>query len=131
MNGETNLSLLLAGMEPMLWLHPYGYAVPVDGAVPESAFAIVREDEGLTVIATMEELARLGLDAQGCWARITLKVHSDLSAVGLTAAFAKVLTAEGISANVIAGFFHDHIFVQWDRRDDALAALRRLSRLGA
>ena len=61
------------------------------------------------------------------WARLSLTVHSDLAAVGLTAAFATALGAEGISCNVIAGYHHDHLFVQWDRRWEALAALRRLA----
>ena len=43
------------------------------------------------------------------------------------AAFAKALGDEGISANVIAGFYHDHILVQWARAGDAMAASRRLS----
>ena len=34
---------------------------------------------------------------------------------------------EGISANVIAGYFHDHILVPWGRSADALAALKRLA----
>jgi hypothetical protein len=54
-------------------------------------------------------------------------VASDLAAVGLTAVFAAALGAEAISCNVVAGYHHDHLFVQWDRRDDALAALRRLA----
>jgi uncharacterized protein len=54
-------------------------------------------------------------------------VHSDLAAVGLTAAFAGALASEGISCNVIAGFHHDHLFVPWERRADAMAALGRLA----
>ncbi len=54
-------------------------------------------------------------------------MHSDLAAVGLTAAFATALAAEGLSCNVIAGVHHDHLFVPWDRRVDAMAALERLS----
>jgi hypothetical protein len=49
-----------------------------------------------------------------------------LDAVGLTAAFAKALTDAGISSNVVAALYHDHIFVQWDRRDDAMKALKSL-----
>jgi hypothetical protein len=47
--------------------------------------------------------------------------------VGLTAAFAAALAREGISCNVIAGLHHDHLFVPWDRRDDALRALEALA----
>ena len=119
--GETDLKVLLATMEPVLFPEPYGFAL-WQGALPFQPFATVSEDEGLTVVAP---LADLGQGAP--WARISLTVHSDLSAVGLTAAFARALAAEGISCNVIAGVHHDHLFVQWDRRNDALAALRALS----
>lgn len=119
---ETDLAVLLRSMEPVLHPEPYGFAV-WEGALPFRPFATVAEAEGLTVVAP---LALLG--AGEPWARISLTVQSDLAAVGLTAAFARALAAEGISCNVIAGVHHDHLFVQWDRRGDALAALEALSR---
>jgi uncharacterized protein len=119
---ETDLTILLRTMEPMLYPEPYGFAVR-EGVLPFQPFATVAEKEGLTVVAP---LAVLG---QGeAWARISLTVHSDLLAVGLTAAFAAALGHEGISCNVIAGLHHDHLFVPWDRRFDAVAALEALSR---
>jgi hypothetical protein len=87
----------------------------------------VAEAEGLTVVAPLAALQAAGV-ASDPWARISLTVASDLAAVGLTAAFAGALGAEGISCNVIAGYHHDHLFVQWDRRADAMAALEALSR---
>lgn len=120
--GETDLKVLLATMEPVLFPEPYGFAV-WQGALPFQPFATVAEEEGLTVVAL---LALLGEGEP--WARISRTVHSDLAAVGLTAAFAGALGREGISCNVIAGVHHDHLFVQWDRRADAMAALRALSR---
>ncbi len=119
---ETDLKALLATMEPVLHAEPYGFAV-WDGVLPFQPFATVAEAEGLTVVAL---LSQLGGGAP--WARISLTVHSDLAAVGLTAAFAGALGQEGISCNVIAGVHHDHLFVQWARREDAMAALRALSR---
>jgi hypothetical protein len=80
------------------------------------AFALIREAEGVTLI-------RPGTG----WARITLGVHSSLAAVGLTARVATALAACGISANVVAAFHHDHVFVPWDRRQEALTVLRALS----
>jgi hypothetical protein len=62
------------------------------------------------------------------WARITLGVQSSLAAIGLTARVAEALTARGISANMIAAFHHDHVFVPWERREEALATLETLSR---
>ena len=130
MAGETDLNLLLAGMEPELAPAPYGYVTLPPGRLPPeglAAFATVAEAEGLTLVAPVAELERLGLAAGARWARISLTIHSDLSAVGLTAAFSAALTGAGISANVIAGFYHDHLFVQWDRRDEAMTALRSLA----
>jgi uncharacterized protein len=130
MSGETNLEILLKSMEPVLDPRPFGFAVvEAFAAVPDKIqpFALIREEEGVTVIATLADLDKSGLSQAETWAKISLKVHSSLSAVGLTARFATALSDEGISANVVAGFYHDHIFVQWDRSGDAMRALRQLS----
>ena len=82
------------------------------------AFALIREDEGLTAIRAHPE---------GEWARISLEVHSSLDAVGLTAALSKALAEAGISANIVAALRHDHLFVPWDRREDAMGCLKALS----
>jgi uncharacterized protein len=123
---ECNLQVLLRTMEPVLHPDPYGFAVWTGGVLLIEPFATVAESEGLTVVGLLAELNASGM-ASDPWARISLTVHSDLAAVGLTATFATALGAEGISCNVIAGYHHDHLFVQWDRREDALAALMRLS----
>jgi uncharacterized protein len=124
--GERDLAVLLRTMVPVPHEAPYGFAVWPGGALPFLPFATVAEDEGLTVIANLAALRSAGLQSEP-WARISLTVHSDLAAVGLTAAFASALAGVGISANVIAGVHHDHIFVQWDRREDAMVALKALS----
>lgn len=131
MGGENDLLTLLRTMEPQLspvemayGQLPPGQNLP-SGLVP---FATVAEAEGVTVVAATAELTRHGIGHIPGWARISLTVHSDLAAVGLTAAVATALTAEGISANVMAGFLHDHFFVQWDRRFEAMAVLARLGR---
>jgi uncharacterized protein len=89
----------------------------VDCALTKGQFALVREDEGLTSIHA---------DPEGQWARISLDVHSSLKAVGLTATLSSRLAEHGISANIVAAVNHDHLFVPWDRREDALAALSSL-----
>lgn len=134
MAGESNLLMLLRDMEPHLFAEPYGYVVlPTGEAMPTGLvpLATIAEQEGLTIVAAADNLARAGKAAEPLWARISLTIHSDLSAVGLTAAFAAVLADRGISANVIAGFYHDHIFVPWERREDALAALIALAKGGS
>lgn len=130
MSGELELAILLRHMEPVLDADPYGYGLmPIGAVVPgETApFAVIIEAEGVTVVAKAEALTRAGITYQGQWARISLSVHSDLAAVGLTAAIAAELTRHGISANVVAGYYHDHVFVQWDRRATAMMALTALT----
>ena len=120
------LSALLEGMEPLLHPGDYGFATVATVPAGLRPFAVIAEDEGLTLVAMSADLAAAGIAHQGGWARISLTVHSDLAAVGLTAAIAGALTEAGISANVIAGYFHDHFFVQAARADEAMAVLDRL-----
>lgn len=128
MSGEMDLAVLLRSMEPVLDAAPYGYGVMAAGSVaPVGAFAVIAEAEGVTVVADVAVLEQAGIAVDGQWARISLTVHSSLSAVGLTAAIAAALGREGISANVVAGYYHDHVFVQWALRADAMAALRALA----
>jgi hypothetical protein len=112
--GERDLVRLLAALDPELHAKRYGFAATTALALQEGQFAIIREGEGLTAI---------GPDPSGEWARISLRVHSSLEAVGLTAEISKRLAELGISANVIAALHHDHIFVPWDRRFEAMATL--------
>ena len=126
MTGETDLTRLLRDMRPALHAVPYGFAMG-DPARVAAPFAVIAEEEGVTLVAPVAALRAAGVAVAAPMARITLTVHSSLAAVGLTAAIATALAARGISANVVAGFHHDHIFVPWDRRHDAMAALAALS----
>ena len=110
---------MLAGMAPVLDGRAWFFVV-VEGEPPADAFAVIREEEGTTAILP-------GECAGMPFARITLTVHSALEGVGLTAAVSGALAEAGIACNVVAGYHHDHLFVPWDRRDEALAVLRRLS----
>jgi len=131
MSGERNLAVLLRSLAPALDPVEYGFATLAPGAplppgvVPLGTFA---ESEGTTLIAPAPALAAAGLAHRPGWARITLCVHSALEAVGLTAAVATALAARGISANMVAAFHHDHVFVPWERRAEAMAALAALAR---
>ena len=62
----------------------------------------------------------------GAW--ITLNVHSALEAVGLTAAVSRALTEAGISCNVVAAYYHDHLFVPAEQGERALKILQDLAR---
>lgn len=127
MAGETDLARLLSGMAPELRGLDWGYATVATRPPGITPFAMVQEDEGLTLIAPLAQLAAAGLAAQGPLARITLTIHSALEAVGLTAAVSAALAAQGISANMIAGFHHDHIFLPASDADRAMEVLRRLA----
>ncbi len=85
----------------------------------------------MTLILPAEVAAAHDLAASAPLRMITLSVHSSLEAVGLTAAVAAVLTEAGISANVVAAFHHDHVFVPAERAQDALSALQGLSERAA
>jgi uncharacterized protein len=122
-------------LEPDLHDEPYVYVSlsgplpgPLPGPPPEGldAFAVIREDEGVTLVLTQRQADGAGLPYDYVAARITLTIHSALAAVGLTAAVSRVLADAGISCNVIAGFAHDHLFVDWDRGQEAAALLGRL-----
>jgi hypothetical protein len=128
MAGETNLRTLLGSLQPELDPHEYGVvALPSGLPLPAGLRPIgwFEEAEGQTLIATADALAEAGFEQPGGWARITLTVHSSLEAVGLTAVIASALAEAGISANVVAAFYHDHVFVPWDRRFEALGILKR------
>jgi hypothetical protein len=106
---------MVAGMAPMLDARRWAFAL-LAGEMPADAFALIREDEGVTVIRPQDS---------GEFARITLMVHSALDGVGLTAAVAGALAEAGIACNVVGGFHHDHLFVPWERGSEALAILER------
>jgi len=89
-------------------------------------FAVIREDEGPTLILTRADADRAGLHYSYVAARITLRIDSGLADVGLTALFSRILADAGISCNVIAGLAHDHLFVEWDHGPRARDLLRDL-----
>lgn len=101
-------------------------AAPAERLAALPALATLREDEGWTAVLRIEDAdaAALPYDFVAAW--ITLSVHSDLAAVGLTAAVSRALAEAGIACNVLAGLHHDHLLVPAARADDALAAIRAL-----
>jgi hypothetical protein len=126
----TELSQLLRSMAPVLHPGVYAFVSVRDPQLLGSVdmLATVREPEGLSVVVREPDAQALGLPVLFRAAWITLMVHSELQAVGLTAAFAGALAAAGIACNVIAGARHDHVFVPVDRGQEALAVLRQLQR---
>ncbi len=128
----SNLKAMLASMSPKLNDERVAYLSSKDVQAvlaklpPESIIGTFREEEATTFIVELTAAENSGLEIlfRGAW--ITLTVHSALSGVGLTAAFATALGKEGISANVVAAYYHDHIFVAVEDAERAMAALQKL-----
>lgn len=126
----SNLNQLLQSITPTLKQGVYAYClVPHGSDVQAFAPAVtVVEDEGVSLIVSEEVAQAAGVEILFRAAWITLTVHSDLQAVGLTAAFSNALARAGISCNVVAGVFHDHIFVPVELGQRALEVLLDLQR---
>lgn len=126
MAGIIDLEELLKSMSPELTEGEYVFC-SVDGKYSDYAYlnplAFFMESEGVTLILSVEAAKRAQLAYEGTFKHITLRVHSSLQAVGLTAAVAAKLASHGISANVVAAYYHDHIFVQTAKAEAALTAL--------
>ncbi len=129
MAGETSLTTLIRSMTPTLNEGAYVFcsltdATQLQGEQPLGSF---QEREGLTVILPHQQAEHLQLEIDYVAAWLTLEVHSALAAVGLTAAVAGALANAGISCNVIAGYYHDHLFVTHTDGPRALAVLQQLA----
>lgn len=120
----TDLKAMLMGMNPTLSDRVWCFHSLGDSRfIPDTAFAVIREEEGTCCIIPAEA----GPDDAARFACITLRVRSDLEAVGLTAAVSTALASSGIPCNLVAGLNHDHLFVPWDLREKALQILNRVS----
>lgn len=125
----SDISELIASMDPVLDQQLYRFVLVAREIAPQilgAAIGTFREEEGVTAIVPAGVAIELGQSGAD-FARITLQVHSDLEAVGLTAAVSNALAAQNIACNVVAAFHHDHLFVPAERKDEALQALLDLS----
>jgi hypothetical protein len=129
MTGENDLNTLLKTMKPKIHSGEYVFCTIAASTniSYDNVILFFKEEEGNTVILKKEVADNLKLDYSFIASWITLTVHSSLAAVGLTAAFSKALSDEGISCNVVAAFYHDHIFVDRDDAEKALQILTKLS----
>mmetsp|Transcript_6701 Transcript_6701/g.10580 ORF Transcript_6701/g.10580 Transcript_6701/m.10580 type:complete len:134 (+) Transcript_6701:499-900(+) len=128
MGGITDLKVLLETMEPRVNEEEYVFCnvKEVDYGLCEKLKPIcmyVEQGEGMTLVLLDTVAKENGFDTSVRFKSITLTVHSSLEAVGLTAAVSKKLTEKGVCANVIAAYYHDHVFVPSSKIDLAIAAL--------
>ncbi len=117
MTGETDIDKLLKTMQPFLNEGDFVFCTLSNmNIIPATELLFTfNEKEGTTVVLQKHLADELQLSYTFIASWITLTVHSSLAAVGLTAAFSSALAAGGISCNVVAAFYHDHIFV--DKKD--------------
>ncbi len=129
MKGETNLNTLLETLQPQLNVGDYVFCIINDLTTIDinQALLIFREAEGITIVLKKEFADNYHLEYSFIASWITLSVYSSLEAVGLTAAFSKALSENGISCNVIAAYHHDHIFVDKKDSDKTMSILSKLS----
>lgn len=133
MTGETQLATLLRSLDPELAAPEVVFVSFADAQYGDYAdlqpLAMVQEAEGMTLVVQKALADQFQLAYDGVFQCITLNVHSSLQAVGLTAAVSRQLAQRGISANVLAGYYHDHIFVPTQQADTALSALKAIESL--
>jgi hypothetical protein len=116
-------------LDPRVWVYCcVDRSYPTDELKPLLLF---RENEGVTILIEREVAEQINLPFSFPSRRITLRVHSDLEAVGFLARLASELTKYGIPANAVSAYYHDHLFVPLDRSEEALRVLEELSAFAA
>jgi len=136
METVSDLNKLLKEMSPDLRGGKY-YIASVDesklmtiAGYMQYIVCVYREEEGLTIVFAeplkeiVEDLTEK--EIAGPFGLIMLKVYSDLMAVGFLAKITEVLAKEKISVNAFSAYHHDHLLVPYDRKDDAVKALKEL-----
>lgn len=128
MSGLTDLKDTLDSLKVSCDGIEYGFAsIPDDSEISRNKVLATFQEKGrLAVIAPKEYLDTKDIDYEGPYAKLTIDVHTSLELVGLTAAMATELAEHGISANVVAAFYHDHVFVQYKLREEAIKLLEGL-----
>ncbi|MDO6817761.1 ACT domain-containing protein [Zobellia sp. 1_MG-2023] len=129
MAGEKNLAEMIKGMTPKLNEGEYVFVTlpNVDHISRADTICEFKEEEGVTVIIAKQKADALQLPYEYIASWITLEIHSSLEGVGLTALFSSELAKNNISCNVVAAYYHDHIFVDHKVGEKAVYVLKALS----
>ena len=133
MSGIVDIKVLLKDMKPVLDDSDYVFCTKKCFEFNEEIMNLnpigtFLESEGMTLILSKVKADENEFLYESVFSKITLEIHSSLDAVGLTAAFSKQLTNYNISANVVAGYYHDHIFVPKEKAKLAIEVLEKLSK---
>ncbi|WP_341291464.1 ACT domain-containing protein [Catalinimonas locisalis] len=132
MTGVTKLADLVKNMSPRLNDGEYVFVTVKDISSIDRADTLgeFKEAEGTTVVMEKKKADEYKLSYEYVASWITLMVHSSLEAVGLTALFSAELARHQISCNVVAGYFHDHIFVDQKDGEKVVQILNALAKRG-
>ena len=132
MTGLTDLAEVLAALEVTRRPGSFTYITVEAGDRPGAAIpphpveAVIREDEGTTLVVSHDQAGAAGLPIEHDLAWLTLAVPTSLDAVGVTAVVARALADAGIPCNVLAAHHHDHFLVPTAGVDGAIDCLRAL-----
>lgn len=125
-----DLGVILTRIEAILEPEAYVFAVfpgaNLEDVLDFQPIGTFQEGDQLTAILSVEHAGVAGAPTEPAFRHIRLSVHSSLEAVGLTAAISSKLAEQGIPANVVAGYYHDHVFVPEEMADEAVAAINSL-----
>lgn len=121
-----DLEQLLLKLRPRLKPQRFVFCSVEEIPVGITVLSTFVEEEGISLICEQSEADAYGLEYDLVMKMITMEVYSSLEAVGLTAVIAKALTDVGISANVVAAYHHDHVFVPENEAERAVKALSEL-----
>lgn len=129
MIGESNLSKLIKNMTPKLNPGEFVFSTVTDPSRIDRKDTVFefKESEGVTIVLEKSKADKLELSYEYVASWITLMIHSSLEAVGLTAAFSTALAKHNISCNVVAGYYHDHIFVDTKDANKVISVLKNIS----
>lgn len=129
MAGEKEINKLIRGMTPRLNDGEYVFVSvqELNEIDRNDTICEFKEEEGITIVIDKNKADELNYTYDYVASWITLMIHSSLEAVGLTAIFSKELANNDISCNIIAGYYHDHIFVDKKDSDKAIRVLKKLA----
>ena len=130
MSGEKDLLKLLENLSPAMSEDEYVFCTFIDSSYGDFSelkpVASMMEKEGLSLVLEKKKAERANIKFESTFRCISLGVHSDLTSIGLTAKISSALCENGISSNIIAGYFHDHVFVPSHQAENALKVLHQL-----
>jgi len=129
MDAELNINYVLKNLSPQLNEGVFVFC-SVENAKninEEYIMASIIETKGKTIVLKREVADSLKLSYSVTMNWITLNVNSSLELVGLGAIISQKFAYNRITYNLIAGYYHDHIFVPIKDTERALNLLHELS----